>query len=672
MAFLDRFRKHAETPVAPTPAAPAPAPTPATPQSYCAVCRKFQPPDHFTSNAHILGESRLCLHCGSFRTPDHFPPDPPPHVRDHLGPHVERICRGCRTVYAAALTRTWPWFSTFAGSATWPWFSTLAALDAATIGTNDQGEPVTLDRATRNKHLYLIGKSRTGKTTLMLNLMRGDLEAGDGLTFIDPAGDAAHQLLGYVPASRAEHVTYFDPTRDDCPALNLLALPYDRDKLAGEIVSAFRLFFDSWGPRMGMLLRNGLLALLDDRDHTPHSIADLERLFIDEDYRDTIARRATDPRVKRFLNDDLPRFERSALDPVLNKLDAFLSTRTLARLFGATDNALDFNQLLNDRRVLVCSLSKGKIGEEPAKFLGGLIVAALTVAALARADQPPAARADHFLYVDEFQNFAVSSFATIFAEAAKYRLNLTVAHQTRDQLTPEIRAALGNASTYVVFRISADDASALAPELRTPRWRFPDGRPYDVAGESARQLAERRAAHDRLNVPLELTERWRQKLDFFASLHQSVDKDTRNIVARLHQNAIDEARAALDLSSSQPADVREEPWPTAGDIVNLQNLHAFARIERPENTTAITVPFPPPDDVDAAQSRAAVLSAQAQRARKPQEPRTSPPEAEPTHQNSTTFDVSTSAAVHSPDHDSSTTTDEERPTRRLPRPRRRS
>jgi hypothetical protein len=496
-----------------------------------------------------------------------------------------------------------------------------AAGDVVTIGTDDQGAPVTLDRATRNKHLYLIGKSRTGKTTLMLNLMRADLAAGDGFTFIDPAGDAAHQLLGYVPQARADAVTYFDPTRDDCPALNLFALPYDRDKLMQEILSVFALFFNispATAPRMYMLLRYGLLALLDDRTHEPHSLADLERLYLDDHYRATIADRATDERVRRFLTDDLPRFKRADLDPVINKLDAFLSTRTLARLFGTTTNALDFDALLNRRGVLICSLSKGKIGEEPAKFLGGLIVAALTVAALARANQPPATRVDHFLYVDEFQNFAVDSFATIFAEAAKYRLNLCVAHQTRAQLTPEIHAAIGNASTYVVFRVSADDAAALARELHTKR------EADDMYSDSLRQLAAALpvAARGVLREPtrvhwhtlflkvlnptivpgehrraIEAADDWRRR--------RNADRARENV----HQLRLAHATFGNIERQRNPAITRPTTtWPTPNDITNLENLHAFARIERPENTTTLTVPFPPPDDATTEAARAAVLA----------------------------------------------------------------
>src|SRR5262249_37591428 len=152
-----------------------------------------------------------------------------------------------RWVWFTTLTPIFSWFTDLTLTADWQWFQTLDDLDRVHIGTDDFGKLISLDRNTRNKHLYLIGKSRTGKTTLMLNLMRADLLAGDGLTFIDPAGDAAVDVLGYVPSTRTDDVLFFDPTRDDCPALNLLALPYPPHKLAADIVSVFRLFFDSWG-----------------------------------------------------------------------------------------------------------------------------------------------------------------------------------------------------------------------------------------------------------------------------------------------------------------------------------------------------------------------------------------------------------------------------------------
>lgn len=495
----------------------------------------------------------------------------------------------------------------------------MGFLDRVTIGTTDTGAPVTLDRATRNKHLYLIGKSGTGKTTLMLKLISGDLDAGDGLTFIDPAGDAALDVLGYVPHSRVSDVIFFDPTRADCPALNLFALPYDRDKLMGEILSVFELFFNitqQSAPRAFMLLRYGLLTLLDDRENEPHALADLERLYKEADYRELLASRAPDPRVKAFLTDDLPRFakDKSALDPVLNKLDVFLSTRVLSRLFGSTTNALDFDALLNRRGVLVCSLSKGKIGEEAAKFIGGLIVAALTVAALARADQPAHTRADHFLYVDEFQNFAVESFATIFAEARKYRLNLTVAHQTRDQLTPEIRAALGNASTYIVFRVSADDAGQLTREIRTTRrvWAGTET-PYDHTAYRYRKLAELKDATDK-------------RLAYMANIiahtptgeNSEVDaqRDTRKLRAEYERTSTDPAWPPAPLGL-----LTDLTWPDADDIVNLHNYNAFARIERPENTTTLAVSDVPSPDPAA---RAAVLAAQQQRAAREKKPDPAP------------------------------------------------
>ena len=324
-----------------------------------------------------------------------------------------------------------------------------------------------LDIPTRNRHLYALGKSRTGKTTLLQNIAIQDIVLGHGLGFLDPHGDAIEDLLLHIPESRIDDVVYFDPTSPNCPAFNLLALPYPPDKVVADAVSAFKMFFsDSWGWQLEMILTNSLALLLADAE--THSLTDLRRLLLDQEYRATLIERTPSDALRDFWSLQFPTLAKTAINPVLNKLNVFLAPLSpLEKLFSQRENALDFSEIMDGRKIFLVKLAKGELGNDPSRLLGGLIVTALSQAALARVAQPREERTDFFLTVDEFQNYTVASFETILAEAAKYRLNLTLANQNLAQIPATTRASiLGNVGTLVVFQCSADDAAIMTKEMR--------------------------------------------------------------------------------------------------------------------------------------------------------------------------------------------------------------
>jgi hypothetical protein len=491
-----------------------------------------------------------------------------------------------------------------------------------TLGTGDNGQPVTLAPDVRNRHTYVIGKTGSGKSSLLRNLIMQDMETGHGLIYLDPHGDTAQTLLGYVPDDRLDDVIYFCPTDTDCPAFNLLATDYAPDKLTRDMVSAIKMFFgDSWGPRLNQLLTNALATLLLDRVNEPHTLADLERLLIEEDYRDTIARRSPHPKLTAFWLQQFPTMAKDATHPVLNKLsDLLMPLSPMERIFSATGNSLDLSAIMNDRKILLVNLSKGELGEAGAFLIGGLIVTAVAQAALARVKIPEGDRVDCFLYVDEFQNFTIDSFQSILSEARKYRLNLTLAHQYLHQVPADLQAAIfGNVATIVCLPISADDAGTMQREMTTPH------EPPSLLDEVLNVL----------NTPAKQHPGW-------------------------------------------TAPQGRPEWPTRQDFLTLPPLTGLVKINTPENVQRFAISHPtakPNPD-----TRAAVLAAQAARMaenaaleknrplKMPQEPRSAAETTQDQHQNPTTFDDNPADTVHSPDDETPT---HQPPPRRLPTPRRR-
>jgi hypothetical protein len=323
----------------------------------------------------------------------------------------------------------------------------------------------------RLRHLAILGKTGMGKSTLLYNLLVSDIAAGRGVALIDPHGDLAESLLPAIPPFRTNDVIFFDAGDTAHPlAFNPLACPSpeSRPLVASGIVSAFKkLFADSWGPRLEYTLRNALLALLEVPGSTLQSVL---RLLSDPHYRGGVAAQLRDPVLRAYWEQEFPgmgkRLRTEAIAPIQNKLGAFVSSPILRNILCQIESRLDLRRAMDTGKVLIVTISKGRIGEDGSALLGSLLITSLQSAAMSRADVPEAARREFFVYVDEFQNFATESFATILSEARKYRLSLKLANQYLDQIDEQTAAAVfGNVGSYLVFQVGATDAEVLSEQL---------------------------------------------------------------------------------------------------------------------------------------------------------------------------------------------------------------
>lgn len=339
------------------------------------------------------------------------------------------------------------------------------------LGTLSTGESVPLLQEDRRRHVYVVGQTGTGKTSLLLSLMQADLEAGAGFCFLDPHGDASRAIAAATPAARMRDVIYLDPSDPTYTfaynPLSNIAEP-ERATATANMVSAFKnIWSESWGPRLEYILTNSLRLLLDTKDQ---SLLGLPRLLVDDAYRDWLLRRCNDPMIRNFWRTEYAaydtRFRTEAIAPLQNKIGILLSNPYLRSILGQARSTLDVGRIMNRGEVLILDLSKGSLGTEPAHLLGALLVTAFAQAAEARRHTPEEARRDFTLYVDEFQNFATESFASILSEARKWRLSLVAANQHVSQLPETLQnAVFGNAGTLVAFRVGAKDAALLADEL---------------------------------------------------------------------------------------------------------------------------------------------------------------------------------------------------------------
>lgn len=326
-------------------------------------------------------------------------------------------------------------------------------------------------RPDRFFHMYLIGKTGTGKSTALETMIHQDLRSGEGLCLIDPHGDLAERIAASLPAWRRD-VHFFDapdahqpygmnPLRHVAPALRPLA--------AAGILEVFRKSWDarSWGTRLEHILRNGILALLD---YPAATLADILRLLNDRQFRAEVLSHVENPHVRDFWLRDYerwpPRLRLEAIVPIQTKVGAFLADPRLARILTEPKETLRIRRLMDEGRVLLVNLSRGQLGEDSASLLGGLLVTTVALAAFSRADTPEKGRRPFFLYIDEFQNFATRMLPTMASELRKYGVGLVLAHQYLAQLEPEVRhAVLGNVGTMVVFRVGPDDALVFAREF---------------------------------------------------------------------------------------------------------------------------------------------------------------------------------------------------------------
>ena len=339
------------------------------------------------------------------------------------------------------------------------------------LGTLSTGESVPLLQADRRRHLYVVGQTGTGKTGLLTNLMRADLLGGAGFCFLDPHGDASKDIAAMTPDERIDHVIYLDPSDPTHTfAYNPLSnIPEaERATVAANIVSAFKnIWANSWGIRLEYILTNSLRLLLDTKDQ---SLLGLPRLLVDDDYRERLLRSCSDPVIRAFWQTEYAAYDSrhrtEAISPIQNKVGTFLSNPFIRSILCQNTSTLDIAKIMNTGKVLIVNLSKGNLGTEPAHLLGALLISAFAQAAEGRRNMPEEERRDFTLYVDEFQNFATDSFASILSEARKWRLSLVAANQHCSQLSDDLQQAVfGNAGTLIAFRVGSRDANFLADEL---------------------------------------------------------------------------------------------------------------------------------------------------------------------------------------------------------------
>jgi type IV secretory pathway TraG/TraD family ATPase VirD4 len=328
----------------------------------------------------------------------------------------------------------------------------------------------------RRRHMYIIGKTGTGKSELLQDMAIQDIKAGYGVCVIDPHGDLIENILQYIPPQRAEDVIYFDPSDTERPmGLNLLEAQTEEQKhfITAAIINLMYKLYDPQrtgiiGPRFEHAVRNAMLTIMYDKGTT---FIEVVRILSDPKYVQEMLPKVDDPMVRRYWTDQIAQtsdFHKSeVLDYIISKFGRFVTNKTMRNIIGQSKSAFDFRQVMDEGKILLINLSKGRLGEENSSFLGLVMIPKILVAAMSRQDMPQDKRRDFFLYVDEFQNFATPDFATILSEARKYRLNLTVANQFIGQMDEEVKnAVFGNVGTLMSFRVGVTDASYLAHEFQ--------------------------------------------------------------------------------------------------------------------------------------------------------------------------------------------------------------
>lgn len=327
----------------------------------------------------------------------------------------------------------------------------------------------------RRRHVYLIGKTGMGKTTILEHLIYSDIINGNGLALVDPHGDFAEKILDFIPSNRINDVIYFNPADIDWPiAFNVMEKVDPRyiSLVASGLIGVFKkIWADSWGPRLEYLLRNTILALLE---YPGSTLLGVPRMLVDKAYRQKVIKKVNDPIVKAFWVDEFSKYSSQftvdAISPIQNKVGQFLSNPLVRNIVSQTKSAIDLRKIMDEKKILIINLSKGRVGEDYSALLGAMMITKIQLAAMGRVDIPESERNDFYLYVDEFQNFATESFANILSEARKYHLNLVIAHQYIGQLvagqnTVVRDAVFGNVGTIVAFRVGAADAEYLEKEF---------------------------------------------------------------------------------------------------------------------------------------------------------------------------------------------------------------
>lgn len=341
-----------------------------------------------------------------------------------------------------------------------------------------------IKRKDRRQHVYILGKSGTGKSVLMFNMIIQNIKNGEGVCVVDPHGELVEGVLSAIPKERIKDVVYFNPADTGYHiGFNVLELidPKYKHLVASGLMGIFtKIWANAWSARMEYILNNAILALLD----TPGStLLGITRMLVDKDYRQQIISNLKDPVIKAFWVHEYEawqdKFRNEAIAPIQNKVGQFLSTSIIRNVVGQSVSTINIFDIMNQGKIFLVNVSKGRIGEDNSALLGGMIITKVQLAAMERVRIPEEERRDFYLYVDEFQNFVTDAFAGILSEARKYRLNLTIAHQYTAQLATKDSSAMrdavfGNVGTMIIFRVGADDAEFLEKEFE------PEFTPQDI------------------------------------------------------------------------------------------------------------------------------------------------------------------------------------------------
>jgi type IV secretory pathway VirB4 component len=323
----------------------------------------------------------------------------------------------------------------------------------------------------RRRHIWAIGKTGTGKSTLIANMAIDDIKKGRGMAIIDPHGDLSEIILNYIPKHRINDVIYFNPADTEYPiAINPLEVTNkeEAELVVSGIVSIFnKLFGFSWGPRLEYILRNSLFTLAQVPNST---LKDVPLLLTNKLFRQRIEGSLTDETMRQFWVDEFDkmpeRLQQEAISPILNKVGQFVTSPLIRTVIGHPKSSIKLDDVMNEGKILIANMSQGRLGEDNAALLGAMLITKFQLAAMHRVSMPEEQRRDFYLYVDEFQNFATGSFIKIMSEARKYRLDIMLANQYMAQIPPEvIQAILGNAGTVMTFAVGAGDADILFKEF---------------------------------------------------------------------------------------------------------------------------------------------------------------------------------------------------------------
>jgi CxxC-x17-CxxC domain-containing protein len=329
-----------------------------------------------------------------------------------------------------------------------------------------------IKRKDRRQHTYVLGKSGTGKSTLIENMIIQNIYNGEGVCVVDPHGELVEKIMELIPESRAKDVIYFNPADTEHNiGFNPFQLddPKYRDLVAAGLMGIFtKIWANAWSSRMEYILQNCILALLDVPGST---LLGIPRLLVDKDYRQYVINNVKDPVIRNFWIHEYEawrdQFRNEAIQPIQNKVGQFLSSAMVRNIVGQQRSTINIFDMMNDQKIFLVNVSKGRIGEDNSSLLGGMLITKIQLAAMERIRIPEVERKDYYLYIDEFQNFSTESFASILSEARKYRLCLTIAHQYTAQLEEPVRdAVFGNVGTMIIFRVGADDADTLEKEFQ--------------------------------------------------------------------------------------------------------------------------------------------------------------------------------------------------------------